>query len=75
MVRSYGLTLEDLEESLADILPTGFEIKVVKGKVIIHTNLVENSHGDLVQFDDSLESEEDEDELEEGYLDEEESDD
>ncbi len=77
MVRSYGMTLEDLEESLSEILPSGFEIKIVKGKVIVHTNLIENSQGDLVQFVDDLDDDEDleEDELEEGYLDEEDSDD
>jgi len=71
------MTLEDLEESLSEILPSGFEIKIVKGKVIVHTNLIENSQGDLVQFDDDLDDDEDleEDELEEGYLDEEDSDD
>jgi len=73
MTRSFGLTLEDLEESLAEIIPAGFEIKVIKGKVVIATNLVENSYGELVVVepqDDEDEEDEDLDSVDEDYLDE-----
>ncbi len=61
MTRSFGLTMEDLEESLSDILPPGFEIKVIKGKVVIATNLVENSYGELIVLEDSEDEDEDDD--------------
>lgn len=71
MTRSFGLTMEDLEESLSEILPSGFEIKVVKGKVVIATNLVENSYGELIVVEDDEDEDEDDSDLdlsEEDYL-------
>lgn len=61
MTRSFGLTMEDLEEALSEILPPGFEIKVIKGKVVIATNLVENSYGDLIALDDLGEDDDNDD--------------
>jgi hypothetical protein len=53
MVTSIGMTVEELEESLADIITTSFEVKKVKGKIVIYTNLTENEYGDLVDLDES----------------------
>ena len=63
MVAHIGITIEELEESLADILPLGFEIKKVKGKIVIYTNLSENEYGELVDLEDSDSEDEDEDEI------------
>jgi hypothetical protein len=70
MTRSYEMTLEDLEEALSEILPSGFKIKVVKNRVVVHTNLTENSYGELVLVDEHLDEDDEDDDLEEGYLDE-----
>ena len=61
------MTLESLEETLEDILPTGFQIEVDdEGQVVIFTNLSEDEDtGELVRcgnddvdsdFDDDVES-------------------
>ena len=59
MVTSIGMTIEELEEALAEIITTSFEVKKVKGKIVIYTNLTENEYGDLVDLDESDEDEDD----------------
>lgn len=57
------ITIEELEESLDEILPNGFRIVTDRsGKIIIHTNLVEDDNGDLVPIDlDDDDDDEDDD--------------
>ena len=46
------MNIEDLEEALDDILPPGYQIdKDSNGRIVIHTNLVEDEDGELVDFD------------------------
>jgi hypothetical protein len=52
------MNIEELEEALAEILPSGFQIDTNKhGQIIISTNLTQDDDGELVDF----ESDEDED--------------
>jgi hypothetical protein len=60
MVTHIGMTIEELEESLTEILSSGFEIKKVKGKIVIYTNLSENEYGELIDLED-VEDDDDED--------------
>lgn len=50
------MTLEELEESLSEILPNEFEIKITSKGVVIYTNLKENQYGDLVSVDEDDDS-------------------
>ena len=55
------LDLEELQEALEDILPSGFKIETDKnGQLVIYTGLSEDEDGGLVDFD----SDEDEDDSE-----------
>lgn len=66
MVTSIGMTIEELEESLSEILFCNFKIKKTKGKIVIETNLSENEFGELVDLDEDLE---DDDESDDSYED------
>lgn len=63
------MLLEELEEALADILPSGFTIKPnKKGEMVIMTGLLLNREGELIGVDEDQEdadydSESDEDSL------------
>ncbi len=70
------MNLDELEESLAEILPTGFQIEVDKhGQLIVFTGLRKDDDGELIDFepdedddpdfDPDFESLEDEDEEDE----------
>lgn len=55
------MTLDDLEEALADILPAGFQVETDNhGQVIIYTGLSLDDDGELVDFEPS-DDDEDED--------------
>lgn len=59
MVTHIGMTIEELEEALSEIIPSGFEIKKVKGKIAIYTNLTENDYGELIDQEDSDDDDDD----------------
>lgn len=54
-----NMTLEELEDSLAEILPAGYEIKNTKRGIVIYTNLLENEYGELIPADEDEEDDED----------------
>ena len=61
------MTLDDLEEALADILPAGFSIEKNKhGEVIIFTGLSLDDDGELDDFE-SDDEDEDPDLSDEGF--------
>lgn len=71
------MLLEDLQEAMDDLLPSGFSIEINKrGEIVIFTNLKESEDdGELISFDDDevdTDSYPDFDPLEDGDLDEEE---
>lgn len=46
------MTLEELEESLQEILPKGFQIDTdSNGQIVIYTGLTETDDGDLIEFE------------------------
>lgn len=48
------MNIEDLEEALDDLLPSGYQIENDKhGRIIIITNLVEDDDGELTDYDDN----------------------
>jgi hypothetical protein len=56
------MNLEELEEALVDILPSGFHMGTDKqGQVIIYTALREEDDGELVDFEDEEEEDADPD--------------
>lgn len=57
------MTLEELEETLTEVLPTEFEIKITKKGVVIYTFLKENQYGELIPLDEDDEDEEYDDEF------------
>lgn len=58
MSKLTNMTIEELEETLQEILPVNFELKHTKKGIVIYTFLVENEYGELIPVDE----EEDEDE-------------
>ncbi len=54
------MTLEDLETELSDLLNCNITIKKVKGKIVIHTDLVEEYDGELVQAEKEVDDSEEE---------------
>jgi hypothetical protein len=58
------MTLDDLEEMLAEVLPGGFQIETDEdGQLVVLTGLTENEDGEIVSF----EGEEEEDLEGEGF--------
>jgi hypothetical protein len=54
------MNMDDLEESLAEILPAGFQIETNRhGEVVIHTGLRQDDDGELVEIDDDTEEDPD----------------
>ena len=46
------MNLDDLEEALAEILPSGFQIETDNhGQIVIYTGLTRDDDGDLVDFE------------------------
>ena len=69
------MTLEDLEEALQEILPTGFEIDVAtNGQIIIYTGLSQDDDGQLVEFEYDEDEDDEEFDPDMEYLDEEDDD-
>lgn len=59
------MNLEELEEALSEILPTGFTIETDKhGQIIICTGLCQEEDGELVDFEDDEEDPDFDDEFE-----------
>jgi len=69
-----GMTLEDFEEALAEIISSEFEIKKVKGKIVIYTNLAENDYGELVDLNEDSDPDLDEEDEDDMFYDEEDED-
>ncbi len=54
------MTLEDLEEALEEILPSGFEIEMDKhGQLVIFTGLTQDDDGSIVEFEGDEDDDED----------------
>jgi hypothetical protein len=52
------MNLSDLEEALAEILPSGFSVQNNKrGQIVILTNLFENESGELEEFESDFDDE------------------
>jgi hypothetical protein len=72
------MNIEELEEALSEILPTGFQIETsASGQLVIYTGLQQDEDGELEDFEreeeDDEDLDEDLDELEFGALDEDDS--
>lgn len=56
------MNIEDLEEALEDILPTGFRLEADKhGQLVIFTGLRQDDDGELVEFESEEDEEDEED--------------
>lgn len=56
------MTLEDLQETLEEFFPNGFELGTDNdGQIVIYTHLMEDDDGDLVEYEPSDEDDEDDD--------------
>lgn len=56
------MNIEELEEALEDILPSGFIIETDKnGQIVILTGLVQDDDGELVDIDDDADPDADPD--------------
>lgn len=54
------MDMDNLEESLAEILPAGFHIETNRhGEVVIHTGLRQDDDGELVEIEEEVDDDPD----------------
>lgn len=59
------MNIEDLEEALEDLFPSGYRLDTdKKSQIVIFTGLVQDEDGELVEFEDEEDEEDKEDEEE-----------